>query len=107
MKQNRLPQTNEQVRALRLLAIKYASAHGTRCQARAEDFAQEYLLAIWQGGHTSLRLQYTNYLRALYGRTGKWGSAHSKAKSEAERHTVSFKELGERSWDYARDHIDD
>lgn len=106
-KQNRLPPTNEQVVALRTLAIKYARAHGTKCLARAEDFAQEYLLAIWQGGHTSMRLQYTNYLRTLYGRIGKWGSARSKARSEAERYAVPFKELGERDWDYVRDHVTD
>lgn len=54
-----------------------------------------------------MRLQYTNYLRTLYGRIGKWGSARSKARSEAERYAVPFKELGERDWDYVRDHVTD
>lgn len=60
----------------------------------AEDFAQEAVINLISKGHRPLKFVFIDFIRGLYGRTGKYGSSQSELKS-LERRGVVFKDVRE------------
>lgn len=57
--------TNSYLKKIRLVAIHYAATRGH--ESIAEDFAQEYLMAMCRGRKVDLFFMLTDYLRANFG----------------------------------------
>lgn len=61
---------NTKFKALRLKAIRYAKFRRASDEL-AQDFAQEYCLAVWKGQTDKLLYQWANFVRRELGRKGK------------------------------------
>lgn len=82
--------TDDEFRTMRRIAIGFAMKRTTFNEQTAEDFAQEYCLAVWRGKCKDMRVQLIDFLRKHFGRTDRKGSKNSRAKSYALRYMVSY-----------------
>lgn len=72
---------NQDYKALRRLALNYAYGRGMRDEELREDFAQEYCLAIFEGKHRDLKIQYCNFCRKYFGRNDKFATRKDLERS--------------------------
>lgn len=73
------------------VAYRYSDSRGLIDKQLREDFAQEYCLAVWLGKHNSLRFQYANFMRKIYGRIDEFATDGPKKKSLALRSMKTLK----------------
>lgn len=77
--------TKDEIHRISAHAKAYSYSKGLYNKELQEDFAQEVLLYLLQGRKLKWKNFYADFLRKLYGRTDRYGTPASRAKSFALR----------------------